>query len=434
MKYGEMIKKARKMLKLNQTALTNNNISTAAVSDIEKNKVNLVPTKALMIYETLIIASIDLNIEIELDFDDILSDNIKYQQLKQAWKIVLELKSDLEGNIQTSEFELEKYRLLAIRNDIGILKYFILREIAEVSSKNKSYFVKVLFNALDYLKWENFKTVYEKFDSTLKLVTSSAYQARRLDELINYYEYEKERLFELGMKIEPRIFFNLSLFYEDMLDYNMASKYLERYLEYKTLLCTEDYYDALLGKARLCTKLKKVEEGIKLYDNILLNLSSMDFKKQQSIALSNILYNIPKLKTKANFDKVESYITQLTDLISDVVVERMFPSKIYLNTAIGYSYINQADACLEYLAKAFSLSKSSSETAAIIKDAYECISQIPLKVIVSHLDFVAIEELNDKEKIKFLSTMLGIQSNAIDSNDEKSIAALKKYLNDLKEE
>ena len=60
------------------------------------------------------------------------------------------------------------------------------------------------------------------YDQTLKEVTLTAYNNRLFEKLIHYYKYQKDRLLELEVFIEPRVYFNLSLFNEYIGDYEKA--------------------------------------------------------------------------------------------------------------------------------------------------------------------------------------------------------------------
>lgn len=427
MGYGEMIRSARKALKLNQSDMSNENISRTLISEIEKENINLVPSKAFLIYKKLIIESCAQDVELEINFDELLGDNINYVQLKQAKDILDRLKGSIKTNDPIQQFELENIRLFALRHDIGILKYYIFKALARLSTKNVEFHVKVLFNALEFLKWEKFENIYEEYDQTLKEVTQNAYKNRMAKELIYFYEFQKERLIETGIPVESRIYYNLSIFYEHSGDIKKAYNYIVKYLEYKSMLNSDDYYDALLSQARLSTKSGKYAEGISYYEELLSIFGSNKSKK--SFVLSNILYNIPKLDYDYDLEKIKSYVEELVSLLPEIIETRDFEYKPYINLAIGFDLLNNTSDQVRYLDLAFDKSNSIDSKVSVIRDAYFHIRNLKVSVLLKEILEINPKNISFDLLSTYLQVLLKIQVDLYRKKDFKNVEILNNYIN-----
>lgn len=429
MNYGQMIRTARKKLGLNQSDLANDNISRTLISEIEKGNTNLVSTKALLIYKKLINESYLQDIEIELDFDGVLKDNFEYLQLRQAREVLTLLINVREKKKKISAYELENYRLFALRSEIGIFKYYIFRELALHERENHEFKIKVLFNALDFLKWQNFEEIYVFYDQTLKEVTLPAYNNRLFEKLIHYYKYQKDRLMEIEVFIEPRIYYNLSLFNDFILDYEKAYRYLDKYLEYKTTLSSIDYYDALIGRARLATRFGRYAIGIKLYEELLNTMSKGDFRKQRSIVLGNILFNIPKLTNRYSSKKIEAYLKELTGMLPDALDQRNFPSDLLVNISIGYGLINEVEESNNYIRKAFEYANSPDLKANVIVDTLNNIETVDIDLVIKNIVSIDIDELRDQ--YSFMRVLLKLQKKLYNHGKSQYLQVLDEYIDKI---
>jgi transcriptional regulator with XRE-family HTH domain len=427
MNYGQMIRTARKRLSLNQSDLANNKISRTLISEIEKGNTNLVTSKALLIYKKIIEESYLQKKDVQVDFDEILKDNFEYTQLRQVKEILMKL-SQAEGE-SISNFDLENYRVFALRSEIGIFKYYIFRAIASNIKGDMAFKSKVLFNALDFLKWLNFEDIYKKYDETLKEVTTAAYKEGLFEELIHYYEYQKDGLIEIREFIEPRVYYNLFLFNEMIKKYEAAYRYLNAYLDYSTSLDQDDYHDALLGIPRLSTKAGDFEKGIKQYEDLLSRFVVDRYQKQRSIILSNILFNMPKLGTKMNVKKVEMYLEELISMLPEILEERDFPSELMVNIAIGYGLIGKKDEANAFVKKAFEYSTNSVLRRNVIIDAFNNIEKVDLELIVNNITKVELKALESKDS--FMLVLLKLQKRLYEREAIEYKKRLDNYIDQI---
>lgn len=427
MNYGQMIRTARKKLSLNQSDLANNKISRTLISEIEKGNTNLVTSKALLIYKKIIEEAFLQKTDIQVDFDEILKDNFEYTQLKQGKEILMTLSSADKGSI--SNFDLENYRVFALRSEIGIFKYYIFRAIASNIQKDTAFKAKVLFNALDFLKWLNFEDIYKKYDETLKEVTTAAYKEGLFDQLIHYYEYQKDGLIEIREFIEPRVYYNLFLFNEMIKKYEIAYRYLNAYLDYSTSLDQDDYHDALLGIPRLSTKAGNYEKGIQQYEELLLRFPMDRYKQQRTIILSNILFNLPKLKTIFDSKKIEKYLDELTSVLPEILEERDFPSELMVNIAIGYGLVGKDEEANAFLKKAFEYSKNSVLRKNVIVDAFNNIETVDLGLIVKNITKIELDALESKDS--FMLVLLKLQKRLYEQEATEYKKRLDNYIDQI---
>jgi tetratricopeptide (TPR) repeat protein len=386
-----------------------------------------VTSKALLIYKKIIEEAFLQKTDVQVDFDEILKDNFEYTQLKQGKEILMTLSSADKGSV--SNFDLENYRVFALRSEIGIFKYYIFSAIASVIKDNAAFKAKVLFNALDFLKWLNFEGIYKKYDETLKEVTTAAYKEGLFEQLIHYYEYQKDGLIEIRAFIEPRVYYNLFLFNEMIKKYEVAYKYLNAYLDYSTSLDQDDYHDALLGIPRLSTKAGNYEKGIKQYEELLLRFSMDQHKQQRSIILSNILFNLPKLKIKFESEKIEVYLEELTSMLPDIIEDRDFPSELMINIAIGYSLIGNEKEADTFLKKAFEYSETSVLRGNVIIDAFNNMEIIDLEIIVKNITKVNLGALASKDA--FMLVLLKLQRNLYDKGETEYKKVLDDYIDKI---
>lgn len=429
MNYGQMIRVARKKLSLNQSDLANNKISRTLISEIEKGNTNLVTSKALLIYKKIIEESYLQKTEVQVNFDEVLKNNFEYTQLKQGKEILMSLSHRVNGGKSISKFELENYRVFALRSDIGIFKYYIFSAIASNIKADDAFKMKVLFNALDFLKWLNFEDVYKKYDETLKEVTKAAYKEGLFEELIHYYEYQKEGLIEIREFIEPRVYYNLFLFNEMIKKYEVAYRYLNAYLDYSTSLDEDDYHDALLGIPRLSTKAGDYEKGIKQYEDLLSRFVVERYKQQRSIILSNILFNISKSKNTFDSKKIEIYLEELTNMLPEILEVRDFPSELLVNIAIGYGLINKEKEANAFVKRAFEQSKTSVLKANVIIDAFNNIDAINLEIIVKNITEIKLAALIRKDE--FMLVLLKLQKILYQKSETRYKEILDDYIDDI---
>lgn len=429
MNYGLMIKNARKKLGLIQADLSSDNLSRANVSDIEKGKANLVASKGLLIYEVLVTHSFEKDVEIELNFDELLSENIKYTQLKQAREIVQKLKRAKEEDKAVQHYELENHRLFAIRNDIGMLKYFILRRIADLSNDNKEFKVKVLFNALDYLKWLKFAEIYEKYDKTLRVVTGVANVLKMFKELLTYYSFYENNAIDNDIKIDALIYFNLGVLHKKSENYRQSYKYTERYLDFSKDTTLIDRADAITVLGNLSIKMNDIDRGIEHYEEVIDMLGLDGDVKTKSFALSNLVFNISifnagkKEEVSKWLEELESSIEYLKEVLSNFSI-------LCLYMSVAYEYIGEGKKSLNYMSLALESSESSSQsvfTLSILKKHTSLLNDTDsLCKMLENIDYLS---LDCESKLKYNNLLL----NAILLN--KSVhSMLDKQLGGLIEE
>lgn len=418
MKYGSMIKKARLSLGLIQADLSNSNISSSIVSDIEKDKIRLVPSKGLLIYEFLVMKSVEKDIDIDLDFDDLLSDFDQYNRIKKSKLIIDQLKSAIKDETVLPQTELEVLRLYAIRNDIGMLKYFIFRLIASQKNINDQYKMKVMYNLLDYLKWQPFEQISKFFDVSLSDLTALGFQYMKFKQLIEYYEYFEDNCRDYDIKIEVRIYYNMGLIYKELAEYKLAHKYIERYLDFTANISLEKKLKGLTTLGNIAMLQGNFELGISYYDRVYSLSHAEGCEKQQMIICNNLLYALVRMNNQ-NLDQLNEYYTKYMALAPIYLDELNKKYSAYLNVALAHDYLGDYDLALENLNTAISVSYSDVSKVTIINETYYLMKKVHVHWILENISMLDFDGLSEKNKNIILSIVLGI---VISNNDSHDIA------------
>ena len=146
------------------------------------------PSKALIIYRKCIEIAWTKDVTLELNFDDILKDNDEYNSLKKAHLICSTLKEMQDINDTPDADQLIEFTVFAKENNIGLMRFFILYYCGLLLGKidEKRLQCKVLFEALDFLKWLKRSEIIGLYEDCLKAVLIPAYRLSEYEKLIHY--------------------------------------------------------------------------------------------------------------------------------------------------------------------------------------------------------------------------------------------------------
>lgn len=418
MKYGAMIKNARKKMDLIQADLSNNNLSRAIVSDIEKGKTRLVPSKGLLIYEYLVIQSIDKKIDIELNFDNLLKDNYRYNQLKTAREIVTQLNTSIDGKISISQRQIEQFRLFALRNDVGLLKYFIFQYIALQLCIPEEYKLKVLCNALDYLKWQPFDKIHKYYDNTLNDLTPLGFKHAKFDQLLQYYKYFEEGYLDFGLQLEARIYYNIGLLYKQLKDFKLAHKYIERYLDFSRNIPLTKRLNGLIILGNISTLSKDYENALVDYKKVYNLSNSKETQMQRMTVCNSLLYNMIRVKTD-NLDLLQKYLNEYLELYPNFLHELYQKHSAYLNVALTFDYLGKTAQAISNLDSAIKTSHSESAKVTVISEAFHLMSAVSTTWILDNIAMIDYHSLSEYDKNKITSILLIILTSNSDLTETK---------------
>lgn|GEM_PF-5432092 len=426
MKYGNEIKTARKILGLNQDNLANDNLSRNLISDIEKDKINLVPSKALIIYKALIEEAAKQEKNIKLNFDELLGENEVYKNLRNIYSIYLELIES--SNYDFSISKLKNYKFNFLRHDIGLLKYYVLLKVFEITPESEIEFrTETLMDALAFLRWEVFNKIQVNFRITLEKITPIANRLGKQEELIYYYKYYEDNMIRSGHSINPKIYYNLALFYKKIENYSEAYNYLERTLFFSRDLPIEKITDILNLKGNVCIEIGKISEGIETYQEVMTMLEFSDLDIPKSYALSNLLYSTSINQSDVNV--VKGYLVDLLNLLPKIRNERKNLNVLYRNIAISYNYVGDFENSQKFMKISFDECTTNSDSVDLLYEYYKHIQNV-MRFNIFYEQLISAEMLNlsEKDKNRIMSIVLSIIGNDfISSNDERA-NDFKKYI------
>lgn len=418
---------------MTQSDVADGRISRNSISDVENNKVRLVPSRALLIYEKLLNQACAKGIKIDLEFDEILRDNPKYQQLKYGYEIINELKQINSQGGDISQFLVEKYRLYAIRNEIGILKVYILMGLYRLVDNDLDTKVKLAFNALDFLKWQKFNSIYKTFDEILTLVIKSACKLNKYSELIHYYSFFEANAIDQGVVVPSRLYFNLGLFYKKRKEYLESYKYINRYIDFCSDLTLEDRIDTLIMLGNLSIKMEDIDRGIMHYEEVINSLGPTGDIVLKSFALSNLIYNVSIFSVEDKISDVEHYLNELDENIQILEEKLENISIVYLYMAVGYEFIGNSKKSKKYKFLSLHSCANSKEIVFTLGELIENSEINSIKeTFLEKLLSVDKYDLTEEYKLNFYELVfkvLAIEGFINDRNSE--IVSLIKELGDV---
>jgi len=426
MRYGNEIKITRKILGLNQEDLANENISRNLISDIEKNKVNLVPSKALIIFKVLIEEAAKQEKEININFDELLSDNENYNNLRNMYVIYLELIRATKQDFSISKLKNYKFNLLL--HDIGLLKYYVLLKIFEITPESEIEFrTEIMMDALAFLRWERFDKIHDDFKLTLEKATPAANRLGKQNELIYYYKYYEDNMIRYGQTISPKIYYNLALFYKKIKNYSESYNYLERTLFFNRELPIEKKADILNLKGNVCIEVGKISEGIEIYKEVMCMLEFSDLDIPKSYALSNLIYSTSIKRSDINV--VKGYLVDLLNLLPKISNERKNLNVLFRNLAISNNYIGDIENSQKFMRCSFEECVTISDSVDLLYEYYKHIANVMnFNTYYEQLISTDVLNLSEKDKNRIMSIVLSIIGNDfLNSNDERA-SDFKKYI------
>lgn len=425
MKYGNDIKKARKILGLSQIDLSNDNISRNLISDIENDKINLVPSKALIIFKLMIEAATKQGTDINLNFDELLIKNENYIKLCEVFNIYREL---IRSSNTLSTSILEEYRIMIQRHDIGLMKYYVFMKLYEVIPEKEFEFrTKVLIETLSFLKWELFDKIHLYFKNVLENVTPIANRLGKHSELIHYYKYYEENMVSSGYSIDPKFYYNLALFYKKIENYIESYNYIERTLLFDKALSIEQRADLLILKGNISVENKEFEDAIVTYKEVLKILKHNNYKIQESYALSNLIYCMTLNKNEHIL--IKEYYIELRNLIPYIESERKNINVLYRNLAIAADYLGDAENLIIFIQFSFEECTTKSDTIDLLYKYYKYIpNAITLVPFNEHLIKIQVSTVSEKDRIKLMSIVLSIIANNYSCNNYEMAKDFNKYI------
>lgn len=411
--YGILIKEAREALGLFQRDLANENLSRNLLSNIEMNRVRLLPTKALYLYKRIIEIAWSKDIYYTLDFDDILLDNEAYMLLKKANSFCFKLKQMKEGLCQLDLDEVLIALDFAAKNDVGYIRYHIYKYASGLLEGlvSNQYLLKIQFDTLDYLRWLKPTEIFEYYDYTLKTTTDLAYKLGEFEALIQYYDVYLEFRKLLDLEIDPKAVYNLSLFNQKIKKYDQALFYIDEYLRHG--LNEVDHHDGLILKAVVLTSSDRVMEGLQIYED-LISVLGIEAAYERSLCLSNSIYVITSRRIQEKEGQLPFLIQALIDLL-DKRDSKLCRHSLFSNIGLGYSFINEEEKAIEYFMKSFESVKDDDgfiKLITLMRESYQSFRKLgALDYIIEKILTIPVKEVASKCQNDYLKLLILVQKD-----------------------
>lgn len=412
MDYGKQIRLARDTLKIFQREIADENLSRNLLSDIEKGKVNLVPSKAWIIYKKIIEIAWNSGIYYELEFDAVLEDFEAYRLMKHANHICKSLQDMTTGIIAFDRKFLMNASKLAAMHEVGLLRFHIYLLTARVYRRNNliEEAADAYLEAMDFMRWQMDEKVCEQYETCLKEATAVLYDIRRYEGLLkctlNYFKLSKGHKIEVG----PSWLFNIGLYYQKLQIFDQSNEYLMMFLEQQSQLEDQDILDAKILIGINMIEIGDFETGIGLYREVIEDCQS-EYKHQKTLAYSNAIFILVKDDSVNHTQEIKNYIEVLEGLVAS---DDEVTGVAKINIGLAYQYMGKYNQAIESILDGMETLikfRRWPRLIDVINDTFAILAEKGhINDAVTSLLAVSTSELGQKDYITYLEVLIKIQS------------------------
>jgi len=424
MYFGEIIKKTREKLGLIQMDLQTPNLSRNLLSGIEHDKTALTPAKAMILYKQFVDYSWIREIEIDIQFDEVLGNNEEYIRLREANDICLSLYQMIKKDkiVQTNLLQVNYDILDDYRNvDLGILGFSIPYFLGQFAEKNEDYkkAQNLYYAALDNLIVTRRVDIIDLFKTcTFKLAVVS----RKLNDevsIIKYYDYIEFLCKTRKEEVTDGLLYNIALYSKISGDYDKADKYLSLYLQRD--ITPKDYFDAQIIRANIKSQCNDYVESINILSSLIKDKESLR-PDDLALCLSNL---IDKIIVYDNSEYADS-ITEYRDLLLDALPKKVtdyYNYKNYSSIARSYAYYDAYIESHEYFILSFKSIENDhdfNKTITVLTEAYPTYKS--LNILDDFIDILLTIDylrITCSSKVKLLLLISIMQSDILTESTKK---------------
>lgn len=437
LKYGSMIKKTREQLCLYLRDVSCDNLSVNILSDIEKDKVRLQKSKALLIYKQMLKYSWKKEILIDLEFDELLSESKEYVILKEANTLLKKMYFAIENNTFFNEEILDDVKHYGKQQCAGILRFYLYYFATKVVSfESRRFKMNTYFSALDVLKWEDLESYICEFRVCCEEVTSLCYDFDKVDVLQDYYMVLLDGEKRYCYRVEPNTYYNLSLLLKNSRHYTLALNYLNEYEKAKTYYTLEDKGEIAIMRASMLSDMGRLKEAFDIYEEWIERLHSNGLLRLEFICYLNFIHRVYKYKVKEKYTMVKIYTEKAEMLLERIQDELMNKESIYSNIGQGYTVIGDYDNATRNFLNALRYIKNDARLLVILDEGYEAfVANKSYKYYIETLYSVDYSRLSlhDKNLFQKIFIKLSYEEDIVENN-ETIKELLLDFVKELKEE
>ncbi|MCH4891255.1 helix-turn-helix transcriptional regulator [Acidaminobacter sp. JC074] len=410
MDQGMMIRKARKQLKLSLKDFSEDNLSYSLLSTIEKGKTTLTRQKALMLYKKFIYFSWEKKVFPEADFEDLLTDNQEYLLLKKAHELCF----TLDQSSDKICLEAAKDNIYAAREiELSLLSYYIIKYTSDAIED--SYYKQKLnyyYESLDYLKKTiNSRNIFE-YQATLSLCVDLAYRCERVQGLIDKYEELIAITENLSLKVHPNVYYNISLFYKRIRNFELSLKYLELYKGSLSYLSLREHAEIKLIEASLLSETGHLDKAIMTLDRLSNDVHDQGLESLELLSYVNYLNKVYVSYAFRDIDLIRSKICKAESLIENKHYEEKKFDMICSNISHGLIMINELEKAESYLKLALENSMSTRNSLVIIDESLDFLIDLDRTVFLFDiLHDIKVNELDMYLSNKYYKIIIRLLSS-----------------------
>ena len=345
------LKECRKILQLNQSALSGIGISREYISDVERGKSKLTPEKAKYIINKLMFISLTNNKKIPLESNNIDFRLIGLANIFECYSFLI---NENKYNSSCNYLYVDQLHVLSnkpLKDYLFFVHLKLAKEYEKINLKKKAYTYMKL--ALDIAFNSSKELDLFNIDSNLRLFRNLSYDTLNGSDIIEYYKKLINYYKEKGKEIPYFTYYNLALFEKIDSQYEDSFVHLKLELENKKYITKKDWLDLIIMKASLFFKLGNYNEGISLYSDIITNnFHTLDFECQTLVS-SNTVFFIVNCKIKNQDNLLNKCSGFLIKSIMDNPTLFEKRHRVFANLALYFKYIQDENTALDYFINSF---------------------------------------------------------------------------------
>lgn len=346
MKYGEMIRIARKKLKLSQANLSCQGLSKNLIGAVEQGTHKLTVMKGTIIYERLLEISLESQIIIELQFDELLEGQPRYIHIRNTYDYCKHLLKAILSRQVVSFKNIDDHLRNITMHNTGIFKYFAFLYTGMYMKRyNKKKSLHYYFESLECLKWLYPLEKEALFSRALREATPMAYELQAFSKLTEYQALNIKQMEQNNKTFSYNYYYNLAYFSLKAGEYEKANEAISSYMTFK-LLNQEDLIDAKIIQAESLYGLGEYREAIEVLQYALKIIN-------RSLHYDHKVTCLSKLICYLSFDEgssstlIHDYCHEL-DNIKDRVTIDFDLKECYHALSLGYYQLEAYDVAYEY--------------------------------------------------------------------------------------